>query len=127
MIAPNITARVGDGFRQAKVEALVHFNIRVVGEEVHLIAVVELDAGIQEGLDAVGRRGSPLLHGTRIIRQLRSESGKGLGESQRRRARRVANGLFPFGPLAPKITEPRVAQGKPPIAPSSPSPPSRGN
>src|SRR5258708_24448434 len=69
MIAPNITARVGYGLRQAVIEALVHLNVGVVGEEVDLIAVVEFDAGIQEGLDAVGGRRAPLLYGTRIIRQ----------------------------------------------------------
>src|SRR5258708_774925 len=115
MIAPNITARVGDGLRQAVIEALVHFNIRVIREEVHLIAVVELDAGIQEGLDAVGGRRSPLLYGTRIIRQLRSESGKGLRESQRRRARRVANGLFALGPFGAQVDESLAAQGQPDI------------
>src|SRR5579863_1477936 len=113
MVAIRIAARIGDRLRQAIIEALVHLNIGVVGEEVDLIAVIELEAGIQEGLDAVGGWRAPLLHRTRVMRQLRSEIGIGLSERQGGGARRVANRLLILGPFGAQIHEALAAQGQP--------------
>src|SRR5258705_12288153 len=112
MMRERIAAGVGDGLRQAIIEALVRLNIGVIGEEIYLIAVIEFDAGIEERLDAVGRRRPPLLYRTGVMRQLRRQVGIGCGESEGRRTRRVADGLFVSCPLRADVDEALAAQGQ---------------
>ena len=63
----------GDRHRQSKVEALVRLDVGPVAEEVELIAVIELDARVRHSLDTVEGGRAPLLHRTRVVRQLGRE------------------------------------------------------
>ena len=108
--ALDILRQAQNCLRQAVVEALVHLDVGVIGEEVDLGAVIEPDARVRHGLDTVEGGRAPLLHRSRVMRQLRCERGEGCCEGASRRARGVADRLIVLRPLEAHVEEPLAAE-----------------